>query len=537
MGTRRRRGFVPSSWATASFGAALLASACLAPEFTKLDQQAETGGFGGVGGTTTGSTPTGSGGSSGAPDASGSGAGSSDAGGVGGDRPTSTSGASGGSEAGGSGGSDATNGGAGGSSTGGSTTTSSSTGGSTTTSTSTGGTGGSCAEGLEECSGECVDTSSSLEHCGACGSACALLEQCNDGECECAEGYTECASGCVQLSSNGQHCGTCDKACEPGEVCSDGGCSADCGPGLTECESGCAFTGTSLEHCGGCNNACDPGFECSGGSCGCSAGLTECDGTCVDTQSSEQHCNGCNMPCAADESCNNGSCACSGGLTECDGACVDTDTNTAHCGACDTPCDTRCEVGTCVDIPGYWTEGSFRGCSSVSRDYLGTTVTPLDFTGPGDELYCVEGSLYADYEAYVLVGFNLAEAPTMEECGLPNPDVVPPAVDIEGLGTGIAVRFDLQTNTTFRIVLQGPNGATDPNDRWCATMPAPDASGRAFVPFSAFNTECWGGGSGNPYAGGEIVSVAFLVPGASHSEPYSFCVYGWAVGNSIADAP
>ena len=60
----------------------------------------------------------------------------------------------------------------------------------------------------EICSGECVDLSTNLEHCGACGVSCADLanvevSSCSDGECtieECAEGFANLdgssATGC-----------------------------------------------------------------------------------------------------------------------------------------------------------------------------------------------------------------------------------------------------------------------------------------------------------------------------------------------------
>lgn len=54
--------------------------------------------------------------------------------------------------------------------------------------------GPSCGAGETVCDGACVDTQSSLEHCGGCGNACAATDRCDDGSCydpvvEVAAGY------------------------------------------------------------------------------------------------------------------------------------------------------------------------------------------------------------------------------------------------------------------------------------------------------------------------------------------------------------
>ncbi len=65
-------------------------------------------------------------------------------------------------------------------------------GGSTTSGTSgtAGGGGGPCAGGLASCGGECIDLSTSTDHCGACDSACSAT----------APSTAECAAGrCVVM--------------------------------------------------------------------------------------------------------------------------------------------------------------------------------------------------------------------------------------------------------------------------------------------------------------------------------------------------
>jgi hypothetical protein len=80
-------------------------------------------------------------------------------------------------------------------------------------------------------------------------------------------------------------------------------------------------------------------------------------------------------------------------------------------------------------------------------------------------------------------------------------------------------------NSPLRLQLGGPNGDTDANDRWCATITAFDQA--VLIPWAAFNTACWDH-SGSTYAGQPIQNVDVLVPGATVAGAYSFCV------NSIA---
>ncbi|HOU92168.1 MAG TPA: hypothetical protein PLU22_14045, partial [Polyangiaceae bacterium] len=102
---------------------------------------------------------------------------------------------------------------------------------------------------------------------------------------------------------------------------------------------------------------------------------------------------------------------------------------------------------------------------------------------------------------------------------------------------GIAANIVKQGSSTsfvFRIQIQGPDGATDENNRWCATIAA--TQGKIFVPYSDFNTKCWDN-SGNAYNGEPISAVVFLVPGEPTAVPYNFCVNGFAEGDSADDAP
>jgi hypothetical protein len=92
----------------------------------------------------------------------------------------------------------------------------------------------SCGPGTSDCDGLAangceINTAWDPGNCGACGSACALLhavEVCSAGACAiatCTSGWGDCdgatANGCeANLSSSVLHCGKC------GTVCADGAC-------------------------------------------------------------------------------------------------------------------------------------------------------------------------------------------------------------------------------------------------------------------------------------------------------------------------
>jgi hypothetical protein len=81
---------------------------------------------------------------------------------------------------------------------------------------------------LQECGGECVDTSTNLDHCGACNKTCTGEEVCEAGSClEGCNDLTQCGGRCVDTTSNDQHCGDCNSSCEGCSSCSEGDCAPD----------------------------------------------------------------------------------------------------------------------------------------------------------------------------------------------------------------------------------------------------------------------------------------------------------------------
>ncbi|MBL8680778.1 MAG: FG-GAP repeat protein [Myxococcales bacterium] len=105
----------------------------------------------------------------------------------------------------------------------------------------------------------------------------------------CGAGQTRCGAECVDLSSSANHCGRCDMRCSALEagtaVCSMGSCSSSCGAGTHACNGACVSNdapttcGTRCDPCPTpagaratcvsqmCGIECLPGFERVGDSC------------------------------------------------------------------------------------------------------------------------------------------------------------------------------------------------------------------------------------------------------------------------------
>jgi hypothetical protein len=179
-----------------------------------------------------------------------------------------------------------------------------------------------------------------------------------------------------------------------------------------------------------------------------------------------------------------------------------------------------------------------------------TSITPLDFTAATKEggPYEVTGTVFNDYNSVALLGFDLTDTAKGDatQCSNAkrNPAADgPPTIAMPSGATGIAINWSAKIApvTSFRIQIQGVKGATDPTNRWCATIT--DASGPSFVKYSDFYPSCWyvgvaGQNPGTAYAGQPIDSVVFLVPGTIAAKaPFDFTIVGFAPGTSAAMAP
>lgn len=88
------------------------------------------------------------------------------------------------------------------------------------------------------CGGVCVDLSSDPNNCGSCGNVCAVIEVCQGGECggavldpgdpfTCAAGLVDCGGACVDVLTDAANCGACGNACAADETCFGGACARD----------------------------------------------------------------------------------------------------------------------------------------------------------------------------------------------------------------------------------------------------------------------------------------------------------------------
>jgi glycosyl hydrolase family 12 len=194
---------------------------------------------------------------------------------------------------------------------------------------------------------------------------------------------------------------------------------------------------------------------------------------------------------------------------------------------------------------GYFESGAWHGYAWTGDDALniGTTRSVQDFSAlVAGTPFCLEGVVGNDpqvggaggYRGVALLGFNIQQDAfgPVEGQEAPVGSAVP-------TGSGVAVNYTKTAGQTLRIQLQGPDGATDPNQLWCADLTAPQ--GPAFIPYTSFRTACWlaAGAAGSvPYTMQPISAVVMTVPGDDVDDlPYNVCVAGFADGTSVADAP
>jgi hypothetical protein len=165
---------------------------------------------------------------------------------------------------------------------------------------------------------------------------------------------------------------------------------------------------------------------------------------------------------------------------------------------------------------GYVTSGSWMGYAWVSATPTGSSsITPANFTTllAGAQL-CVTGSVTAttDSSGTAMIGINIAQAPSTTVTGTWTP----------ATSTGLTYSITNPGLSPIRIQIQGPNGATDANQRWCYTTTALSGT----IPWASFNTQCWQGGLGVAYSPtSPIAAVMVMVPGTTTAVvPFSFCI-------------
>ncbi len=176
---------------------------------------------------------------------------------------------------------------------------------------------------------------------------------------------------------------------------------------------------------------------------------------------------------------------------------------------------------------GYFVSGDWAGYGWTATDgSSGSTIVPDNFGEVYGLPFCASGNVAAapDYSGVGIIGVNL------------NQDFVAgsPIESVWPRNDGVTVTVTNVKGSDLRLQVNGPNGATDANDRWCA--PLGTASGTYFVPWSNLNTRCWDN-SGAFYTGQAIVSAQLLVPGSNTTDiEFDFCMDALAETNSSGEA-
>jgi len=183
--------------------------------------------------------------------------------------------------------------------------------------------------------------------------------------------------------------------------------------------------------------------------------------------------------------------------------------------------------GTAVPTPttpgGYLKSGAWQGYAWAAVGGKGS-VMPANFGMVRDFPLCASGTVDAGTSNTAMIGWNLNQASTTN----------PPVLTVNPAQKGIQVKVRNPGGSTLRLQLQGPKGATDATDRWCATI----AGTGGFIPYDAFNTECWEGGKGTAYKGQPLAAAIVLVPGKeSASTPFDFCIEQLGEGAGDASPP
>jgi hypothetical protein len=281
-----------------------------------------------------------------------------------------------------------------------------------------GGTGGDCADpGQTKCGDACV-TTTTPDHCGACGVKCMFptplcAPDPQSGEYTCVDDCpvgapTLCGGSCVNTNTDPAHCGDCATTC-PAPVsgtatCENGVCGFQCNEGymsdgvscvdINECAldfAPCSPFATCTNTPGSYACACNPGYTGDGMTCTdineCALGTDNCsqNATCANTSGSfnctcNQGYSGNGVTCDDIDECANGTascptneaclntpgsytCSCEPPFEVCNGVCTEVLNNAANCGGCGMLCGATqaCVNGMCVG------EGNLRVSLTWSR--------------------------------------------------------------------------------------------------------------------------------------------------------------------------
>lgn len=265
-----------------------------------------------------------------------------------------------------------------------------------------------CLAGRQDCNSMAADgcetdISSDSNHCGACDAqpCTGATPICLAGRCvaECPAGFTLCEGACVNLTTDLNNCGACGNLCQNTgvgtSVCVAGACNVACPPNYQDCDNnprnGCTSL-ISASNCGSCNNPCGMtagvqllcarNLEDTASVCVLPSACTGVvrDGVCVNPQRSTDYCGASTMPPSAGMACNSpnrpGSCgagstcnsACAPGYADCDmnpaNGCETSLRGIDNCGACGARCTIANGRGQCAGVSEETAECLIASCRS-----------------------------------------------------------------------------------------------------------------------------------------------------------------------------
>ena len=164
---------------------------------------------------------------------------------------------------------------------------------------------------------------------------------------------------------------------------------------------------------------------------------------------------------------------------------------------------------------GYIISGPWAGYAWTGAEGDGSSITPEDFADAEGFPLCASGTVGAmdDYSGVGMVGLNINQPPGED---MPEDTWTP------GSEEGVVVNISNPGDSPVRIQIQGPNGASDPDDRWCASVGKFDQD--VEIPWGSFNTECWNN-EGDYYDHQALTGVMALIPGDDTTDtPFDLCI-------------
>lgn len=275
-------------------------------------------------------------------------------------------------------------------------------------------------------------------------------------------------------------------------------CTGSCAPTEKNCSNACVITASDPSNCGDCGQSCN-GAACVNGVC---AGAVGAGGSGPGVGGGGPGVGG-------------GGLGVGGGGPGVGGAGASTSTGGVGpgVGGGDVGAGGGSGGGEAEVLTGYFESGAWKGFGFTatfgSEGSTPATITPADFEGVLDWPMCAKGTITdpgPDGYSGAMIGWGVNQEP-MENAPL---GTVVPAKD------GIVLDIENKSGTALRLQIQGPNGATDASQRWCAEIGS-SSSPSMFVAYDAFNTECWAGGDGVAYNREPISQIIVQVQNVADS--------------------